>query len=192
MTRSRTTPGRRQALHHQPQDQRGGDPHHPQADISHVEAWVRGTATADPHHPQGPQPAGSEPDEGECGCRRHSGDDACCEHGRCPADTPRCGARRGLDVPPPGALRPLARALLSVAAEVRAERHEVRHVTGWAHETTVRMEKKGLRQPVRSGVRSGVLPPATPEVTPSARASSHVGAAPPPPVENSDCIGDCA
>ena len=126
MTRARTTSQRRQTPYHHPQDQRGGDPHHPQ---------VRHSATP-------------EPDERECGCRRHSGDDACCEHGRHPADTQRWGGRRETGEPPPGALRPLARALLSVAAEVHAERREVRRVTGSAHGTTLRMEKKGLRQPV--------------------------------------------
>ena len=192
MTRARTTSDRRQALHHHPQDQRGCDPHHPQAETLDVEARAPGPATADPHHPQARQPAALEPGIRGCGCRRQRGDEACCAHDGHPADTQRCGARRGLEVPPPGALRPLARALLAVAAEVHAQRREVRCVTGSAHGTTLRMEKKGLRHPVRWGVRSGVLPPATPERTPSERASSHVGTAPPPPVENSDCIGDCA
>ena len=192
MTRSRTTSGRRPVLHHHPQDQRGRDPHHPQAATSDVEGWVRGAATADPHHPQVRLSAIPEPSERECGCRRQRGDDACCEHDRHPADTQRCAVRRGLEVPPPGALRPLARALLSLAAEVHAERREVRRVTGSAHETSLRMETKGLRHPIRSGVPSGVHLPATPERTPPARASSHVGGAPPPPLMNSDCIGDCA
>ena len=192
MTRARTTSGRRQALHHPPQDQRGGDPHHPQAETLDVDARAPGVAMAGPHHPHGRQPAAPEPGERECRCRRQRGDDACCEYERQAADTQRCSGRRELDVPPPGALRPLARALLSVAAEVHAERREVRRITGSSHETTLRMEKKGLRHPVRLGVLSGVRPPATHEVTPSASASLHVGPAPPPPAENPDCIGDCA
>jgi hypothetical protein len=191
MTRARTTSERRQALHHHQQYQRGGDPHHPQGDTTHVEG-SDGGAAADSHHPQAPEPAAPEPGERECRCHRQRGNDAWCERDRHLADPQRCGARRGLVAPPPGALRPLARALLSVAVEVHAERKEVRRVTGSAHGTTLRMETKGLRHPVRSGVVSGVLPPATPERTPSAGASPHVGAALPPPVENSDCIGDCA
>lgn len=193
MTRARTTSGRRQAPHHHPQDQRGGDPHHPQAKTIDVEALAPGVAPAGPHLPQDRQPAAPELGERGCGCRRQGGNDACCAHDGHPADTQRRGVRRGLvEVPPPGALRPLARAILSVAAEVHAERREARRVTRPAHETTLRMETRGLRHSVRSGVLSGVRPPATPERTPSKRASSHVGAALPPPVEKSDCIGDCA
>ncbi len=192
MTRARTTSGRRQALHHHPQDQRGVDPHHPQAQTLDVEARGPAAAMADPHHSQARRSATPEPGERGCRCRRQRGDDACCDRDGQPADTQRCGVRRGLEVPPPGALRLLARAILSVAAEVHAERREVRRVTGSGHETTLRMERKGFRHPVRRGVRSGLLPPATPERTPPEIASSHVGGAPPPPVENSDCIGDCA
>lgn len=170
MTKARTTSRRRQALHHHAQDQR----------------------QANPHHPQAPQPASLGPGEGDCGCRLQRRDQACCEHDHHEAVMQRCGVHREIDVPPPQALRPLARALLSVAADVHAERREVRHVTGSAHETTLRMENGGLRHPVRSGILSGVLPPATPERTPSESASSHVDAASPPPVENSDCIGDWA
>ena len=192
MTSVRTTSGRRQALQHHPQEQRGGDPHHPQAETLDVESRAPGPTTADRHHPQAGQSAIPEPGVRGCGCRRQRGDDACCDDDRHAADTQCCGGRREPGVPPPGALRPLARALLSMAADVHAERREVRRVTSSAHETTLRMEKKGLRHPVHSGVLSRVLPPATQEVIPSERASSHVGAAPPPPAENSDCIGDCA
>jgi hypothetical protein len=160
MTRARTTSDRRQAPYHHSQAQRGGDPHHPQVETVDAEAGAPGPATADPHHPQARPPATSEPGERECGCRRERGDDACCERGRHAAETRRGGGRGEPGVPPPGALRPLARALLSVAADVHAERREVRRVTGSAHETTLRMEKKALRHPVHWGsVQGSVLPP---------------------------------
>ena len=160
MTRARTTSGRRQALHHHPQDQRRCDPHHPQAETLDVEARAPGPATADPHHRQARQPAAPEPGERGCGCRRQRGDDACCAHDGQPADTQRCGVRREPGVPPPGALRPPARALLSVAAEVHAERGEVRRATCPAQVTTLRMGTRGLRHPVRAPGVSGLVPPA--------------------------------
>lgn len=191
MTRARTTSQRRQTLDHHPQHQRQGNPHHPQTGAPDVETRTARSEGLDLQHPQVPNSA--DTDRGERGYRagRHGRDSALHKHGGA-AET-QCGlVRRDFDVPPPGALRPLARALLSVAAEMRAERREVRRVTGSARETTLRMEKRGLRHPVCSGVRSGVHPPATPGRTPFENASSHVEAAPPPPVTNSNCIGDCA
>ncbi len=192
MTSARTPSRRRQALHHHPQDQRVADPYHPQAETLDAEAHAPGMAAADPHYPQAQQPASPEPGERECECRRQRGDEACCALGHHPADTQRCDVHREPGVPPPDALRPLARVLLSMAADVHAERQAVRRITGSAHETPLRMQTKGVRHPVRSGVRSGLRPPATPGRRGCTDASSHVGAAPTPPVENSDCIGDCA
>lgn len=192
MTRARTTTRRRQTLHHSPQDQQQANSHHPQTGTPDAVARTARSEGLDFQHPQVPHSA--DADRGERGyrARQHSREPACHEHGNDAVGTQRGVVRRDFAVPPPGALRPIARALLSAAQDVYAERREVRHVTGSAHETTLRMEKRGLRHPVRSGVRSGVLPPATPGRTPSENASSHVEAAPPPPVTNSDCIGDCA
>ena len=91
-----------------------------------------------------------------------------------------------------GVLGPPARALLSVAAEVHAERGEVRRATCPAQVTTLRMGTRGLRHPVRSPGVSGLVPPATPERTGCQDASSHAEAAGGPPVEKPDCIGECA
>ncbi len=188
MTQARTTSCRHQALDHHPQDQPQTSPHHPQAQAPDVKTRAPRSDWADFQHPRSAVP---DPGERACACHQQDREHVCCEH--CGAAEVRHGdVCPGISVPPAGALRPLARALLSVAVDVHAERREVRRVTCPAHEATLRMEKKGLRHPVRSPLVSGVRSPATPEVTPSSDASPHVGAAPPPPLVNSDCIGDCA
>jgi hypothetical protein len=95
-------------------------------------------------------------------------------------------------VPPPGALRPLARALLSVAAEIHAARHDPLGLRCQVRAGPLGAAKKGVVHPGVSGVVSGVLSPATPERTPSGDVSSQVNGAPPPPVVKPDSMGDCA
>jgi len=94
--------------------------------------------------------------------------------------------------PEPGALRPLARALLAVASEVHAA---LRDLPGDDHrpsERALRMGNRGLLLGIHSGVRSVVLSPATLERPGSEDASSQVKGTAPPPVVNPDAMGDCA
>jgi hypothetical protein len=186
------TTSRRETLHRHPQDQQRADPHHPQPDVSGVRNAVHPGMRAEPRHPQRAQCPARDPDGR--GPSHGRGDDAASfDHDTLDRPEARSGAQRcEIQVPAPGALRPLARALLSIAADVHAARGEARRIACPKGETTLRMESSGLRHPLRSPAVSGVLPPATPERSPSGDASSHVSGAPPPPVENSDCIGDCA
>lgn len=156
-----------------------GSSHHPQ-----------GVPNRDPHHPQGEKD--KVPAERRCplwaaGC---GGDSDV----RQPGGTPLgCGRQRpAMPVPEPGALRPLARALLAVAAEVHAARRDLPGAGRRPGERALRMGNRGLVQGLRSGVRSVVHSPATQERTGSGCASPQVNGAAPPPVVNPDSMGDCA
>lgn len=186
MTAARAT--RRRARQQRPQASRRGDPHHPQSCQAPADGLAGDHANRHSHHPQGrPSPA-KTPEGGR------SGLDDGCEHEACEHKLRRRGGECcRVPKPPAGALRPLARALLSVAAEAHSARCEVRRATSSSrHESTLRMGEEAVRSPVRLPVRLGLVSPATPEQTGGSDASSHVDGAPPPPVENPDCIGDCA
>jgi hypothetical protein len=175
-----------------PQARPPSDPHHPQASHKAAGGQVQQRAGEVPHHPQG----GREPARPACDqpgpARRSSGDSASTHAPWCDCRE-TCAATRSASPPPlPGALRPLARALLSVAAEVHAARGEVSRIDCFEHESTLRMPKSGVRRPVRQPLRQGLRPPATPGRTGGHDASSHVVAGGGSPVENPDCLGECA
>jgi hypothetical protein len=192
VTPGRAASRRQGSRRHHPQDACTSDPRHPQT----LRAGVAGDEElrADPHshHPQRARRP-ERTSAGDSTARRdgdgrirqepHSpdGPNTPSGHGRCTAEPPR-----------PGALRPLARALLSAADETHAARSEARRVTCPGHERTLRMAEPGGRLPLREGLRLGLRSPATPEGTGSEDAYSHVTPPAPPPVKNSDCIGDCA
>ena len=191
MKAARTTSRRQEARHQHLQDQHHLGPHDPQADGARSE-HAEDDAGADPHHPQRTRRSAGTPENRERS--RLDCPDAARERKsppdgrRQPSRGQRCDAAR----PPAGALRPLARALLSVAAEMHAARCEARRISCPEHERTLRMPEDRGRLPVRLPLRVGLASPATHERTGCADASSHVEAAPTPPVKNSDCIGDCA
>ncbi len=187
MSTSRIT-SQQEAPRHHPQERRPADPHHPQT--SEEAAWDQREqhARGQPHHPQRLRPRAGTRDGHE-----RSSPECHDEHGSSGRDRGWSGDKRfALPAPPTGALRPLARALLSIAAETHAVRCEARRVSYPDHERTLRMAEDRGRLPVRLPLRLGLVSPATPERTVCTDASSHVEAAPTPPVENSDCIGDCA
>jgi len=146
----------------------------------------------DPHHPQGEED--EVPAEGCCpvspGCRQGADRPDARQPGETP---PGCNRQRALaTVPEPGVLRPMARALLSVAAEVQAARCDPLGAGRRPAAGGLRMGNQGLHQGVHSPGRSVVLSPATPERTGSGVASSQVRHPAPPPVVNPDSMGDCA
>jgi hypothetical protein len=177
--------------HHHLQEAVGGDPHHPQvcqAEVGDQEPHARAVS----HHPQteryrAPTPAGERR-------VRRDGEGRTFADGERPDDRNALSTQRPctIEPPPPGALRPLARALLALAAEAHAARSEVHRTVCREHERTLRMAEAGVRHPVRLPLRLGLVSPATPERTGCQDASSHAEAAFPPPVENPDCIGECA
>ena len=145
-----------------------------------------------PRHPQGRDPAATT--EGNCPVAVEPGSAESAPDAQRPRCATCCCARRRspVPVPEPDALRPLARALLAVAAEVQAPRRDLPGTRRRPADGALRMGNRGLVQGLHSGVRSVVRSPATPERTGCGDTSSHVEAAPTPPVKNSDCIGDCA
>ena len=191
MTAARITADQPEGRRHHPQEPVTADPHHPQTRRAGGVGDPEHHADAHPRHPQRERPA---PTPAGGGLSRRGGERPPLPEPDGPDDrsAPSTQRRCAADPPSPGALRPLARALLSVAAEVHAKRREVRRATCPAQETTLRMGNRGLRHPVRSPGVSGLVPPATPERTGSQDASLHAEAAGGPPVENPDCIGECA
>ncbi len=179
-----------------PQGEHAGHFHHPQGRRDGQSFPPQGVPDRQPRHPQGGDPAAAA----EEGCPLTA------EHGTgesaSDVQQPRCSAsgcarqQPCAPVPEPGVLRPLARALLAVAAEVHAARRDVPGAGHHRSGSGLRMGNRGLREGVhwgvRSVVRSVVRSPATLERTGSGRASSHLGAAVPPPVVNPDSMGDCA
>jgi hypothetical protein len=175
-----------------PQSQRSGSPRHPQGGSTDHHHHPQGRADDDPRHPQasngsaaaiehvGARPEGSAAGAPPPAHRRGSG-------GR-----PDCRQVSDAAVPPPGALGPLARALLSVAVEVHAARRDPLRVGCPSKGGGLRMPERGVVHPVRSGLRYGLRSPATPGRTPCEVASSQVRGAEGPPVVNPDCMGDCA
>lgn len=175
-----------------PQSQLSGSPRHPQGGPTDHHHHPQGRVDDDPRHPQAssgssaaagyvePRAEGSAAGPPPTECRRGSG------------ERPDCRQAGHTAVPPPGALRPLARALLSVAAEVHAARGDPLGTSYPKQGVGLRMPEQGVVHPVRSGLRCGLRSPATPGRTPSGVASSHVRGAEGPPVVNPDCMGDCA
>ena len=174
-----------------PQGKQAEHPHHPQRRLHDDHQHPQGNDGAHPRHPQTEdRPAAARHvDESADGSTGDAGlpDDRRVGRGR-------GGCRQTGDavVPTPGALRPLARALLSVAVEVHAARRDPLGAGGQVRPDHLRMPRKGVVHPVRWGVRSGLVSPATPERTPSGVASSQVKGTPPPPVVDPDSMGDCA
>jgi hypothetical protein len=170
-----------------PQERRRGDPHHPQPSEGATGDRAEQRGYGQPHRPQQLRPPAGTPES-----RERSSPERRDEHGasrsRGRSDDERCH----VPAPPFGVLRPLARVLLSVAAETHASRCEARRISCPEHERTLRMSEDRERLPVRLPLRLGLASPATPERTGCADAFSHVEAAPTPPVKNPDCIGDCA
>jgi hypothetical protein len=192
VTAPRAASPRQEPRRHHPQEAVGGDPHHPQDESPRVPHGAKPHAGTSSRRPQQEQRTGASRAAGERGCR-----DAArrtLAEGERPDDRSAPPTQRSCDIepPPPGALRPLARAFLALAAETLAARSEVRRSVCRDHEQTLRMGEGGVRLPVRLPLRLGLISPATPERTGCGDASSHVDAAAPPPVENPDCIGDCA
>ncbi len=191
MTAARAASRRQEPDHHHLQEAVGGDPHHPQvcqAEVGDQEPHAHAVS----HHPQterhrAPTPAG---ERRACrdAARRAFADSDRLDDRNVPSTKRRCTT----EPPPPGALRPLARAFLALAAETHAARAEVHRTVCREHEKTLRMPEAGVRSPVRLPLRLGLVSPATPERTGCQDASSHADAAFPPPVENPDCIGECA
>ena len=175
-----------------PQGQQAEHPRHPRRPRPEDHQHPQGNDGAHPRHPQtedAPAWAARHVDERADG---NAGDAA-------PPDGRRAGRGRGgcrqagaAVVPTPRALRPLAQALVAVAAEVHAARRDPLGAERQVGADHLRMPATGVVHPVRWGVRSGLVPPATPERTPAGVVSSQVKGAPPPPVVNPDCMGDCA
>jgi hypothetical protein len=184
--------GHPEALPPHPQGQRAGHLHHPQTSPQNEHHRPPVPTDGDPRHPQGRKRRSSA-------TRRVSSRPQECAAGAAPAEgrpTPAAASdgRRGGDavVPAPGALRPLARALLWVAADVHAARRDPLGQDRQASSPDLRMPTDRVRLPSRMGLRSGLVSPATPGRTTSGDASSHVRATTPPPVKNSDCLGGFA
>lgn len=175
-----------------PQRRQIGRPRHPQGPNDDDHKHPQAGAGHDPRHPQargGEEQAaeGTEPEPG-----RAVGGTPSPQGRTRPGVRPECRREDHPVVPPPGALGPLARALLSVAAEVHATRRDPLGAGSPVSADHLRMPGKGIVHPARLGLRLGVRSPATPGQTPSGVASSHVKGTAPSPVVDSDCMGDCA
>ena len=192
MTAARAASGRQEPHRHQPQEAVGGDPHHPQDERSRVPHGANPHAGTSSRRPQQEQRTGASP-AADARARRDGAGRTSAEGDR-PDDPNALSTQRRCttEPPPPGALRPLARAFLALAAETHAVRSEVHRTVCREHERTLRMPEDRGRLPVRLPLRLGLASPATPERTGCADASSHEDTAFPPPLKNSDCIGDCA
>jgi hypothetical protein len=175
-----------------PQSQQRGSPRHPQVGPTDHHHHPQGRADDDPRHPQAN--SGSAVAARYVGFRSEGSAAGAPlpEHRRGSGERPDCRQHGHSTVPPAGALRPLARALLSVAAEVHAARGDPLGTNYPKQGVGLRMPQKGVVHPVRSGLRYGLRSPATPGRTPSGVASSQVRGAAPPPVVDPDCMGDCA
>lgn len=140
-------PQREQAdyLHH-PQRRRDGQSLHPQ-----------GTSDRDPRHPQGGDAAAAA--RGSCPtATEHGTDDAAPDVQQSTCAASGCARQRlCARVPAPGVLRPLARALLAVAAEVHAARRDLPDAGRRPSERALRMGNRGRVQGLHSGVRSVVM-----------------------------------
>ena len=150
---------------------------HPQGGVDHPR-HPQGCPAKEQHHPHG-RVSGTVNQATAADSRRIAR-----------AELPGGGARSATEaVPPAGALRPLARAVLSVAAEIHAARHDPLHAGCHRVADGLRMAEHGVRDPVRRPVRSRGRLGATPERTGSGLANVHVNATPPPPLDNPDCMG---
>ena len=192
MTAARAASRRQEPDHHHLQEAVGGDPHHPQDERSRVPHGGKPHPGTSSRRPQQEQRTGANPPADARACRdaarRAFPDSDMPDDRNAPSTKRRCIAQP----PPPGALRPLARAFLALAAETHAARAEVHRTVCREHEKTLRMPEEGVRHPVRLPLRLGLVSPATPERTGCQDASSHAEAAGGPPVEKPDCIGECA
>ena len=144
---------------------------HPQGTRVEVHHHPQGLATEDSRHPQ----AGGidAPVEGEDAASPTS-------------------AERAIAVPPPGALRPLARALLSAAMEVHSARRDPLGAASPRVADGLRMGECEERLTGRLAGRLCRHCGATPETRGSGEAKKHVNAPPPPPLIDSDCMGRCS
>jgi hypothetical protein len=195
VTAARAASRRQEPDHHHLQEVVGGDPHHPQDERSRVPHGAKPTAGTSSRRPQQEQRTGGTGASPPADARaRRDAEGRTFAEGDGPDDrnAPSTPRRCVAEPPPPGALRPLARAFLALAAETHAVRSEVHRTVCREHERTLRMPEAGGCHPVRLSLRLGLASPATPERTGRADASSHVETAPTPPVKNPDCIGDCA
>ncbi len=175
-----------------PQSQRTGSPRHPQVSCPGDHPHPQGPGDGPPRHPQAC--SGSAAVIEHVGFRSEGSAAGAPPpaHRRGSGERPDCCQAGHTAVPPPGALRPLARALLSVAAEVHAARGDPLGTSYPKQGVGLRMPEKGVVHPFRSGLRYGLRSPATPGRTPCEVASSQVRGAGAPPVVNPDCMGDCA
>jgi len=176
-----TTKRQSSALHHHPQGTRAEVHHHPQ-----------GLASDDSRHPQArsvdtPAAGGDAalPTELQRGASHNERDPV-------RGEAARPSGEHVVAVPPPGALRPLARALLSAAMEVHAARCDPLGAGSPRF-------AEGLRMGECEGRLTGRLPGrlcrhcgATPEARGSGDAKTHVNAPPPLPLIDSDCMGRCS
>jgi hypothetical protein len=175
-----------------PQGEQADYLHHPQQRGDGRSLHPQGISDRDPRHPQGGHAAAAA--RGSCPTATvHGTDDAAPDVQQSTCAASGCARQRlCARVPAPGVLRPLARALLSVAVEVHTARRDLPGAGHRPSEGALRMDNRGLRQGVHSGVRSVVRSPATLKRTGSGCASSHVKGTAPPPVVNPDSMGDCA
>ncbi len=172
-----------------PQSQRTGSPRHPQGGPTDHHHHPQGRADDDPRHPQASSGSAAAIEHVGFRSEGSAANASPPERRLGSCERPDCRQASDTAVPPPGALRPLVRALLSVAGEVHAARRDPLRVGCPSGGGNLRMPEKGVVHPVRSGLRHGLRSPATPGRTPSGVASSRVGGAAPPPVMNPRLYG---
>ncbi len=174
------------------------DLHHPQQDAGHL-PHAQACSPAKRRHPQrldepgrrhgqvrgerrdgAPQPARA----GEHAARSEEPSPSARTVDRSPRS--RCAAP---PEPPPGSLRPFARALLALAIEVHTERRGALGTASGTLGETLRMGEPADVSPGASVVVSGGASPATPDLPGSRVASSHHRRRSPPPVVDPDSLG---
>jgi hypothetical protein len=147
-------------LSQHPQGQQAEHPHHPQRPRPEDHQHPQGNDGAHPRHPQ--------TEDAPAGAARHVDERADGSAGdAAPPDGRRVGRGRGgcrqaddAVVPTPGSLRPLAQALVAVAAEVHAARRDPLGAERQVGADHLRMPATGVVHPVRWGsVQGSFLPP---------------------------------
>jgi len=150
------------------QRRRGGRGAGPAPQLPHYPQW---SLHDDHQHPQGndgAHPRHAQTEDAPAWAARHVDESADGSAGdAAPPDGRRVGTGRGgchqtgaAVVPTPGALRPLAQALLSVAVEVHAARRDPLGAGGHVRADHLRMPETGVVHPVRGGsVQGSFLPP---------------------------------
>jgi len=141
-------------------------------------------------HPQGSTPALHHHPQTSTEAVVHN-DNASCVVERKARDVPvRATTTREVPVPSPEALRPLAKVLVSIAVELSAARRDPLGASCPGSVRGLRMEECRGRFTGRLDGRFCRQCGATPETTTPSRAKAHVKAPAPPPVIDSDCMGD--